>query len=456
MWHLDADPSLRFHVVGVVGLASQPESAELLRRMERMTRVVPRLRHRVVPNSLPGLRPHWELDPLFDLAYHVRWVALPEGGGDADVLHLASLTRQDDFPPERPPWRMLVVPGLPEGRAALIMVMHHVITDGVGAVRMAAELFDLDPQGRGTVELPPAPVAAHRTSIRRLVNGLTQEADQVAAVRGILRSASQAVRQPRHSAHSLADAAAAVAQLADPNAGPGSALPRIRSAAGTFLTVQVPVDGLRAAAAASGGKLNDAYLAVLVGGLRRYHDMRGLPLEQATITMPVNMRQSGSTDTGGNAVLLKIVQLPADIADPRERIGAFRELALREQSDGAHTVSHAVENALGRLPGTLLRTAVGSLADTIDIATTNVPGVPLPLYLAGARVTSMRAFLPRGRSPLSAALLSYNGTAYIGLTVDPVAIPDTDVLVSCIESELEAVLGVAAQGDAEPLLAASA
>ena len=65
----------------------------------------------------------------------------------------------------------------------------------------------------------------------------------------------------------------------------------------------------------------------------------------------------------------------------------------------------------------------------------------------------MNAFLPRGRGQLAAGLLSYNGTAHIGLSVDPAAIPDTDVLAACIQEELDAVLALA---HIEPRLAETA
>jgi WS/DGAT/MGAT family acyltransferase len=443
MWQLDADQSLRFHIVGVVELDRVPDWHSLRERVEQMTRAVPRLRHRVVASPFPGLRPHWEMDPHFDLAYHLRSIALPEGGGESDMLHLASLMRQDDFPAGRPPWRMLLITGLPHGGAALVVAMHHVITDGVGAVRMAAELFDLQPAANRTPAPLPDVEVRQRNGAERLLTGLVQEADQFGGLRSALHGAASGIRHPGRSVRWLADAATAAAQLADPTALPGSPLPRTDSPAARYLTLQAPVDGLRAAATASGGKLNDAYLAALVGGLRRYHDRRGLPLETVVLTMPVNMRRPQSEGLGGNDVLLKIVELPAGIADPAERVAVFRKLSLREQTGGAHAVSSLANHSLSRLPGPLLRAAMGALADTLDVTTTNVPGVPVPLYLAEARVTSMNAFLPRGRGQLAAALLSYNGTAHIGLSVDPAAIPDSEMLADCIQEELDAILSLA-------------
>ena len=447
MWQVDADPSLQFRIVGVIGLQSRPDPEVLVERVERMTRTVPRLRHRVVPNPLPGLRPHWELDPHFDLDYHLRTVHLPEGSGDSDLLQLASLTRQDDFPLGRSPWRMLLVTGLPDGRAALIVCLHHVITDGIGAVGMAALLFDLDQAGRTELgPLPAVPSGRPRSWSDRLVTGFTQEADLFGALLGSARGAAGGLRHPRRAGQHLVEAANAAVRFADPTTAPGSPLPRTTAPGSRFLTVQIPLDRLKAAGRTGGGKLNDAYLAILIGGLARYHDKHGLPLKTLTLSMPVNTRPPDSEGHGGNDTLLKVCALPADIADPAARIAAIATIARQEQTVGSHLFSQALGQALARIPGPLLRTALAGLAEGLDFSTTNVPGVPVPLYLAGARVGSMQAFVSRARSPLMAALLSYNGTAHVGLTIDPVAIPDGELLVSCIQAEIDDVLSLADGG----------
>ena len=105
---------------------------------------------------------------------------------------------------------------------------------------------------------------------------------------------------------------------------------------------------------------------------------------------------------------------------------------------------------LGRLPGRLLRNITGVMATTVDVHTTNVPGVPFPVFLAGAKVQSLHAFINNGRSPLSAALLSYNGAAHIALTVNQEAVPDVDFLRSCIQAELDCVLALGRAKNAHP------
>ena len=61
------------------------------------------------------------------------------------------------FDRARPLWEFIVVEGLADGRAALIQKVHHSITDGVGGIKLALMLLDLerDP-ARDTSPIPEA------------------------------------------------------------------------------------------------------------------------------------------------------------------------------------------------------------------------------------------------------------------------------------------------------------
>ena len=71
MWSLEADPHLSSTFANLTLFDRSPDHDRLRRRLWRATRVVPRLRRRVVAG--PGLlTPSWEDDPAFDLDQHVR------------------------------------------------------------------------------------------------------------------------------------------------------------------------------------------------------------------------------------------------------------------------------------------------------------------------------------------------------------------------------------------------
>ena len=78
-----------------------------------------------------------------------------------------------------------------------------------------------------------------------------------------------------------------------------------------------------------------------------------------------------------------------------------------------------------------------------DVAATNVPGPPFPVYVAGARVTRLVPFAPKGGASVNVALMSYDGTAFLGITIDPAAVTDPDLLVDCLSAALRGVASAA-------------
>ena len=98
-----------------------------------------------VGNPLSIAPPRWEVDPNFDLDYHLRFVRRRRRRhACATVLDLAEPVAMQGFDRARPLWEMYVVEGLADGRAALILKLHHAITDGVGASRSRCVMFDLE------------------------------------------------------------------------------------------------------------------------------------------------------------------------------------------------------------------------------------------------------------------------------------------------------------------------
>jgi hypothetical protein len=74
-----------------------------------------------------------------------------------------------------------------------------------------------------------------------------------------------------------------------------------------------------------------------------------------------------------------------------------------------------------------------------DVAATNVPGPPFPVYVSGARVTRIMPFAPKGGAAVNVALMTYDGTAYLGITIDPAAVTDPDLLIDSLSAALHAV-----------------
>jgi hypothetical protein len=108
-------------------------------------------------------------------------------------------------------------------------------------------------------------------------------------------------------------------------------------------------------------------------------------------------------------------------------------------------LSDQVYRFLVRLPTTAATSVSAGLMKGTDVAATNLPGPPLPVYFAGAEVTSMLPFAPRGGAALNVAMMTYNGRAQFAINIDERAVPDPENLVADLETALSEVVA-AGQG----------
>ena len=143
MWRLEKDPYLSSTVANITVLDTAVDFDRFRCRLERASRIVPRLRQRVQPTPVSLTPPLWVDDPEFDLDYHVRHVALPEPGTLRQLCDLATLIAADPFDRTRPLWEFFVVDGLEGGQGAIIQKLHHTVADGEGSLRLSMQFIDL-------------------------------------------------------------------------------------------------------------------------------------------------------------------------------------------------------------------------------------------------------------------------------------------------------------------------
>ena len=136
------------HIGAVLVLGTGPGfSVEQARRVlgERIA-AVPRLRQRL-HRAPPGCgRPFWADDPAFDLCHHVRQVPCPAPGDQRALLDVAAAVLGEPLPRSRPLWSATFVTGLAGGGTGLVIVMNHVLADGIGGLAVLASLVDEQPR----------------------------------------------------------------------------------------------------------------------------------------------------------------------------------------------------------------------------------------------------------------------------------------------------------------------
>jgi WS/DGAT/MGAT family acyltransferase len=212
-----------------------------------------------------------------------------------------------------------------------------------------------------------------------------------------------------------------------------------RSLSVQFDVLTAPLEETKRAAKSVGGKLNDAFLAAVAGGLRRYHERHGHPVDALRTTMPINIRVAGTEALAGNQFVPARFIVPVGIEDPRQRMEAIRELVSRARSEPALPFTDTIAGVLNRLPTTVVTQLFGGMLKGVDFVTSNVPGAPVPVYLAGAKMEAHIAFAPLSGAAANITLVSYVDELHIGVNTDAAAIPDHDVFVECLQEGFDEI-----------------
>jgi WS/DGAT/MGAT family acyltransferase len=448
MWGVEEDPVLRSVIVAMTVLDRSPDVEVLLERVTRMTLAVPKLRQRVIGNPISLIPPRWEYDPNFDLAYHVRRYHVPGDGTDRPLLRIAEQLGEQDFDRDRPLWEMALVEGFDGPRAAVIIKLHHAITDGVGGMAMAASLFDLTQQP--TADLGPMPAGPREQLLDlpgRIVNGVQFLGRNVlrqgrSAAEGALELAGRAAADPGAAAVDAAAFAQSAARLLAPANEPLSPLLHGRSLSSHMGVIRVPFRPMRAAAKEAGGTLNDVFMAAVGGGLATYHAEHGTPVDYVRVNMPVNVRTANDT-SGGNRWVPARFPMPVDAGDPVVRIRRLGPILKQARTEPALVLSDTIYRLLTALPQAAATSVAAGMMKGVDVACTNVPGPPIQLFSAGAQVQAIVPFAPKSGASANIALMTYHGSAYVGVNIDTRAIPDPAAFLEHLRAGFDAVLAIA-------------
>jgi WS/DGAT/MGAT family acyltransferase len=422
MWRAEADRTLRSTGLVIEELDTAPDHDRFLAAHDWAVRMVPRLRQRVVEPPLGLGWPRWSTDPHFELEFHVQRTRLPAGAGWPELLGLAAQLAMTPFDRDRPPWQTLLVEGLPNGRAGYLIKVHHSASDGLSGIALLSRLHSRTRQPRAGKPQPAPPVEPPTSPLDAL---LQQVRGDVGALPRLVRAAGSgavgAVHNPIGTVHAATRYASSLRRVLTPPDTTGSPLLAQRGLRWRFAAIDVPFPDLRAAAKAAGGSVNDAYLAALLGGYRRYHTALGTPVETIPMTIPISLRAAGDAH-GGNEITAARFAGPVATTDPRARIQQIRGLIRGARDEPALNVVGLLAPLVARLPAPLVAPAVGPLTKGNDLQASNIPGIPDRVYLAGAAIERMYVFGPLPGCAAMITLLSHGQSACVAVNFDTASI----------------------------------
>lgn len=380
----------------------------------RASRVEP-LRRRIAWTRPGEGRPVWAADPSFDARDRIATATVP---ADADPYTWAADQAARPLDRERPLWRAVVADGLPGPRFAVLIIVSHVLADGLAGVALAGSLFDPDPER--VVARPPLAAAPPLPSHRELLLDRLRALRRSAFPRG-----HRSVRRP-----GLRQLRRATAGFAGPE--PATSLPRHVGPHRRLAVTTRPLEEVRRTGHALGVTVNDLLLAAVTDGLRRLVTSRGEPLPgELRCTVPTATGGAGRQVTG-----MLLVRLPVGDPDRLRRLARIHRATV----EGKAQLRAGAEMTDLRLPAFAAKEVVrwtrrlGSRRMTLSIS--DVPGPASPLWLAGARLLSAVPIAPMAPLvPLSVAALSYAGALTISVNSDA-AVPDLDQLTDGVAASL--------------------
>ncbi|MCB9725692.1 MAG: wax ester/triacylglycerol synthase family O-acyltransferase [Spirochaetaceae bacterium] len=418
------------------------------------TRMVERFRWRLMPTPLGVDNAYWVEAEDFEVADHVKAIALPAPGDRQTLARIVGLLHGLPLDPNRPLWECWWIEGLEGGRVATLLKFHHCLMDGESGMGLAQILLDLtseparfDLRPNETEERPPrAPTPAEmlRSAVRN-------------AARRPARIALHARRALRDGFTRLA-----AARGDRPEGAPSvPTTPFNARLSGTraFAYATLPLGPIRDAAKHFDVKVNDVLLELLASTLRRVLARESrLPSRSIVALCPVSLRRDGDR-SAGNRLSSMPVSLATDLADPVARLLAIHrssKLAKARLEEGAFEVMTALTECF--LPGALrLATRAAHAVPSLlplpgNLVFSNVRGLGVPLYLAGARVEVIHpmSMLQVGNG-MNVTAVSHDDQVDFGFLVDAQLVPDpwgyADALERALEELTTAVEGrLAAEG----------
>lgn len=442
-WFMERDPSLRATIVGVAWLERSPDWDTLVAKIDRATGRIPLFRQRVVEAAGRFRTPRWTDDEAFDLTLHVHRMDSPEPHTPATAIEVARVAAVTPFDRAHPLWDFTLVEHLAGNRAALVMKVHHALTDGVGSMQLALELFDLEAAPASPddslVDAPEPPTPGRDD----FASAWSQTVASVRnAAQSAVRAATRVARNPGATAAASYETLRSVGRVIAPVRETRSPIMKGRSEARHLDMLEVRLKDLKRAGTAAGGSLNDAFMAAATGGLRRYHDEHRASVDELRVTLPISLRTPDDPPGGNHITLIRFTVAVSDV-DPASRIRAMRGLCRTARDERSLRYTGAIAGVLNLLP----RGFIGGMLKHIDFLASNIPGFPFPVYLAGIRMERYVAFGPTTGTAVNLALMSYDGTCCVGISIDTAAVDDPDVLVECIREGFEEVLALGGPHD---------
>jgi WS/DGAT/MGAT family acyltransferase len=392
--------------------------------------------------------PFWVTTHDVDLDHHVRRSVLPKPGNRRQLETRVAHLHEPLLDRSRPLWELHVIEGLAGGNVALYVKVHHAGLDGHSAQLFLQAFVDTEPRLPSAASKAPLP-----------------EADDASPGRLLLAVARHQAAELRRLPQRLIEVTSAAARLARAQDSrtpvtPRTTLNEVISARRSFATAEFPLDRARDVARRAQVTVNDLVLGLSAGALRRWLLQRGLlPGLPLFAGVPVSARAQGDTEHAIQVAFIS-VNLHTGAGDALARLAAIHQSAdTAKQSAGTYKSLIPDDVPSVGLPWLLggLSWLVGhpDIADRVplpfNVIVSNVPGPPVPIYVAGARaLTYLPISIVYHGVGVNVSVYSYDRKLFVGIVSCTDLLPDVDLLARYMNEELAALEDALAKAPGRP------
>jgi diacylglycerol O-acyltransferase / wax synthase len=194
----------------------------------------------------------------------------------------------------------------------------------------------------------------------------------------------------------------------------------------------LPLTSVKAVAKVHRVTVNDVLVTCVAETLRAYLDGHGASCASVNWMIPVNLKALDTTlpEDLGNSFAIVQLEMPTNITDPVRVLDVVRHRMSRIKQGHEAALAFRVQEVISGLSKTAYQASVDLLANRAIGVLTNVPGPPMPVYLAGQKVDGMVGWAPlSGNQPMSFTIYSYDDKVFVGIACDAGLVPDHEQIV---------------------------
>lgn len=424
---------------------------DILKHFDERMQLHPIFRHRLAMVPFGIDRPYWVAEKDIDVEYHIRHIALPKPGDWRQLMIQIARLHSRPLDRSRPLWEAYVIEGLdnipklPAGSFAMFMKFHHASVDGMAGIHLATQMHSLTPDVVAasnelqTVYVDRDPSTVEYVS-RALSNGVNRVLETSKLSTRLLSKVAE-IGSEKLRDGSLKGMASQLGTLK----APPTRFNHPISAHRVFDGFGMPLSRIkRVRDKVPGATLNDIFLAVAGGAVRKYLQSKGeLPERSLVALMPMSLRSDASA--GGNAVGAASVRVCSDIEDPLERLRAAHHAAQDGKAQAEKLGADLFSRIMDALPGSVGNLILNKvILPTLNMTVSNVRGPDQPLYMAGAKAMCFYPVsVPTDGCGLNLTGVSYNRVMWLSMVSCRQMIPDPGFFTACMKEAWDELLAAA-------------